>query len=566
MAVSPDDPTYQDSAMGAAASDATGQNTPMAAAAPKPFVPDTSSPEAFTNSMYKRGLDLGMGDQQARLMAAQAALESNYGNSELATNHNNLFGMKAGNSWSGDTANMPTSEQSPDGSIYKTKADFRKYGSADEAISDYRKRLQKQWPDAATADNWDDAKAGLKFGQQGGYATDQNYGSKLDNVISKIDPNYTPGANPAGALGYKGPAPTPPTMPPALQAARQLAMGGNTASDASNTAPAQAATVPAPAAPPNTFQQNMGNIGNSLTNIGAALMARDNPSGAAALRAGLPPAQAKTNLTDSGHVKVGGQWFQKNFNPATGQSTMTPVAPDSADLQSEQKNAMDLALQKKKLEDALKPEDPEDSLLKAKPADVKLFQQNNEGMKTTANIIDDMHNFQNLVKDNDLQVNMLASGEAEVRNRLGVADQNSAALKDAQRLIHRIQYEYMKTEAGPATKQKIQQTKEIMFPAGGEYSSPTLLQAFGKAEQQMRDHYSALKDTNESYSSGYKGLPKTVTNKQGQSVDPSTFHQSNYDRWNDWDKNDLPKVNGYINNKLSGKPLTGAPKTNPFLP
>jgi len=292
-------------------------------------------------------------------------------------------------------------------------------------------------------------------------------------------------------------------------------------------------------------------------------MARDNPNGAAALKAQMAPAvtPTKTSLTDGGHVKVGSQWFQKNFNPATGQTSMTPVTPTSDDLQTDQTNAINLATAKKKLDDLNKPDDPNDDLLKAKPADVKLYQQNNEGLKTTANIVDDIQNFQKLVKDNDLSVNMLASGEAEVRNRLGAADQNSAALKDAQRIMHRIQYEYIKSEAGPATKQKILQTKEIMFPAGAEYSSPTLLQSFAKAEQNMRDHYSALKDTNENYSTAYKGLPKTITNSKGDSINPADFHKGNYSKWNTFDDKDRPAVNDYINKKLTGQAVG-----NPSVP
>ena len=334
-----------------------------------------------------------------------------------------------------------------------------------------------------------------------------------------------------------------------------LAYTDSPSSDASNTPIQQALTtgeVPTQTAAP-TMQQKLGGLGNSLTGLGAALMARDNPNGAAALRAQMAPAATKTSLTDGGHVKVGNQWFQKNFNPATGQTSMTPVTPTADDLQTDQTNAITLATAKKKLDDLNKPDDPNDELLKAKPADQKLYQQNAEGMRTTANVVNDMQDFQKLVRDNDLSVNMLASGEAEVRNRLGAADPNSAALKDAQRLIHRIQYEYMKSEAGPATKQKIQQTKEIMFPAGAEYSSPTLLQAFGKAEQQMRDHYSALKDTNDSYNTGYKGLPKAITNSKGESMAPADFSKGVYSRWNSFDDKDRPAVNDYINKKLTGQ-------------
>ena len=44
------------------------------------------------------------------VIIAQAAIESNWGQSALAAKYNNYFGIKAGSSWTGKTVNMQTNE------------------------------------------------------------------------------------------------------------------------------------------------------------------------------------------------------------------------------------------------------------------------------------------------------------------------------------------------------------------------------------------------------------------------------------------------------------------------
>ena len=63
----------------------------------------------------------------------QAILESGWGKSQLALDHNNLFGIKADNRWSGDIATMVTKENYSD----VIEASFRKYASKAESIEDH---------------------------------------------------------------------------------------------------------------------------------------------------------------------------------------------------------------------------------------------------------------------------------------------------------------------------------------------------------------------------------------------------------------------------------------------
>lgn len=68
---------------------------------------------------------------------AQAILETGWGQSELCTKANNLFGIKADNSWKGKKIKMNTSE------YYKQKIvdEFRAYDNKVESVKDYGKFL-----------------------------------------------------------------------------------------------------------------------------------------------------------------------------------------------------------------------------------------------------------------------------------------------------------------------------------------------------------------------------------------------------------------------------------------
>ncbi|MCQ2969137.1 MAG: glucosaminidase domain-containing protein [Clostridium sp.] len=63
----------------------------------------------------------------------QAILESGWGKSQLAFEHNNLFGIKADSSWSGDIATMVTKENYSD----VIDANFRKYENKAKSIEDH---------------------------------------------------------------------------------------------------------------------------------------------------------------------------------------------------------------------------------------------------------------------------------------------------------------------------------------------------------------------------------------------------------------------------------------------
>jgi tape measure domain-containing protein len=139
--------------------------------------------KGFVNAFYQTGRSLGLNDQQARLMAAQAALES--GNGKHAPG-NNFFGIKAGKSWTGDTQRLWTTEE-VNGQNVRMRQNFRKYASPEDAIQDriafMRSHFGKSWnsPDIGSA------VANLQHGRYGAYATDSGYAGKLSPYLNQID-------------------------------------------------------------------------------------------------------------------------------------------------------------------------------------------------------------------------------------------------------------------------------------------------------------------------------------------------------------------------------------------
>lgn len=120
----------------------------------------------------------------ASLIIAQAILESNWGQSGLATKGKNLFGVKG--AYQGASVTMNTREEIKGKSVY-VKGGFRKYPSWYESMED----LAKLYLNGVS---WDknkyrkvvgefDYKKACQAVQAAGYATDSQYANKLIHVI-----------------------------------------------------------------------------------------------------------------------------------------------------------------------------------------------------------------------------------------------------------------------------------------------------------------------------------------------------------------------------------------------
>lgn len=120
------------------------------------------------------------------IAAAQAALESNWGRSQLAQQANNLKGVKAGSSWRGDTIELPTREwREADDTWYTTTARWRKYPNWAAAFLDYGDLIERVYPHAAAvADDATGFLDQLTARAYPKYATDPAYTAKVWSIIT----------------------------------------------------------------------------------------------------------------------------------------------------------------------------------------------------------------------------------------------------------------------------------------------------------------------------------------------------------------------------------------------
>jgi len=161
-----------------------------AASSAKPDTKRLSAPQAaFVERMWPHAL---MAERSTGVPAAfivgQAALESGWGRHEIrnadgSTSHN-LFGIKASRGWQGDVARATTTEY-VDGRARKQVEPFRAYGSYAEAFTDWASMLAKS-PRYAQVLRQSSTIEGFAGGmQKAGYATDPNYGAKLERTINQ---------------------------------------------------------------------------------------------------------------------------------------------------------------------------------------------------------------------------------------------------------------------------------------------------------------------------------------------------------------------------------------------
>jgi peptidoglycan hydrolase FlgJ len=126
----------------------------------------------------------------ANFMLGQAALETGWGKKEIkgsdGTQSNNLFGIKAGGSWTGKTVSAVTTEYI-NGEKQTRVEKFRAYDSYADSFKDFANmissnpRYQNVLKNLSNINSYADAMA------KAGYATDPEYAKKLASVIKKID-------------------------------------------------------------------------------------------------------------------------------------------------------------------------------------------------------------------------------------------------------------------------------------------------------------------------------------------------------------------------------------------
>jgi flagellar protein FlgJ len=122
----------------------------------------------------------------AKFMLGQAALESGWGKHEIksrdGTTSHNLFGIKAGASWTGKVAEAVTTEYV--NGVAQTRIEkFRAYDSYADSFKDYAKLITGNKRYEKVLASGGDASSFAQGLQRAGYATDPNYATKLTRII-----------------------------------------------------------------------------------------------------------------------------------------------------------------------------------------------------------------------------------------------------------------------------------------------------------------------------------------------------------------------------------------------
>ncbi|HWM26813.1 MAG TPA: flagellar assembly peptidoglycan hydrolase FlgJ, partial [Woeseiaceae bacterium] len=117
---------------------------------------------------------------------AQAALETGWGRHVMARGDGssslNLFGIKAGGSWQGDSVSRPTLEYA-DGVARREVARFRSYPDFAATFDDYVELIGEHPRYTSVRNHGNDAEAFARALQESGYATDPAYAEKIENVL-----------------------------------------------------------------------------------------------------------------------------------------------------------------------------------------------------------------------------------------------------------------------------------------------------------------------------------------------------------------------------------------------
>ncbi|MCC7503900.1 MAG: glucosaminidase domain-containing protein [Saprospiraceae bacterium] len=176
--------------------------------------------EAAMSEMRRTGIP-------ASITLAQGILESGAGQSQLAREANNHFGIKCGNDWTGASYRKKDDDKDSNGNLIESC--FRKYRDPRESYHDHSEFLR----DPRKANRYgflfnlppNDYQGWAKGLQSAGYATSGTYASKLINLIERYqlyvydDPNTAPApvkpSNPDTAVKPSEPGAQPGASPSA---------------------------------------------------------------------------------------------------------------------------------------------------------------------------------------------------------------------------------------------------------------------------------------------------------------------------------------------------------------
>ena len=127
--------------------------------------------------LQKAGQQLGV---SPKILLAQAAIETGWGRSVVG---NNLFGIKAGSSWSGQKIDAATHEYE-NGQLISIVDAFRAYPNAEASVDDFVSLMANHPRYRAALGSGDNVVAYAQGLLAGGWATDIDYVHKLQSTVA----------------------------------------------------------------------------------------------------------------------------------------------------------------------------------------------------------------------------------------------------------------------------------------------------------------------------------------------------------------------------------------------
>ena len=153
--------------------------------------PKTWSKDDFVQQLWPWAREAAekLGVAPAALLA-QAALETGWGRHIMPSGKGgsayNLFGIKTGRRWSGESVNIGTLEYEQGVAVRKNDR-FRAYQSFGDSFSDYVGFLQSNPRYSKALESTADSRTFFRELQKAGYATDPRYAAKLTSVLESND-------------------------------------------------------------------------------------------------------------------------------------------------------------------------------------------------------------------------------------------------------------------------------------------------------------------------------------------------------------------------------------------
>jgi hypothetical protein len=268
---------------------------------------------------------------------------------------------------------------------------------------------------------------------------------------------------------------------------------------------------------PDAKNGDIGKFGNTLVRVGAALMARDNPSGAQALLNAIPKKDKDSEATVKGAQVITngqGQSFVRNIM-SDGTVKVTPLQPG-------QVSPAELA--KSNPQAAQKPD-------KMSMAEGRIQMDASRAMAQSQNQYDKAQELQDAILSGKFSPTWDNRAGAFVDNTLGHSTQSSRYLKDLNSLVNRSTLTTMSFQKGTATDQRMKFDLESIFPKGSQYDAATVFGSLDRVKEVAQENYGGAAGTLASMSDRHSSVANNLYIGRDKVPNINDYIKNKYETW-----------------------------------